>query len=92
MYMVVSRKATPVLPDLDLCINSSSLHKVDHYKYLGGWLSYNLSWTKHIEETHKSASKQIGVIHVYTCRKFYCHSSQDTYIYCHSSQDTLKQP
>ena len=73
-YMVVSRKVTPVLPDSDLSIDGSSLHKVDHYKYLGVWLSHNLSWTKHIEETCKSATKQIGVMY----RKFYRHSSQDT--------------
>ena len=51
-----------------------SMIKVDHYKYLGVWLSHNLSWLKHIEETCKGASKQIGLIY----RLFCLHSSQAT--------------
>ena len=45
-----------------LNINGTALIKVD------------LSWSKHIEETCKSASKQIGLIY----RIFYLHSSQAT--------------
>ena len=40
----------------------------------GFWLSQNLTWTRHIKETCKSASRKLGVI----CRKFYHHSSHDT--------------
>ena len=72
--MVVSRKVNAVLPASNLNINDSSLQKVDHYKYIGVWLSHNLTWTRHIEETCKSASRQLGVIYW----GFYRHSSQDT--------------
>ena len=71
-YIVVFRKRNPLLPVPGVNINDAALIKVDHYKYLGVWLSHNLSWSKHIEETCKSASKQIDLI----CRIFYLHSSQ----------------
>ena len=74
-YMiVVSRKRSRLLPVSGLNISGTTLIKVDHYKYLGVWLSHNLSWSKHIEEMCKSASKQIDSIY----RIFYLHSSQAT--------------
>ena len=73
-YIVISRKRNPLLPVPGLYINGTALIKVDHYKYLGVWISHNLTWSKHIEETCKGASKQIGLIY----RIFYLHSSQAT--------------
>ena len=73
-YIVISRKRNPLLPVPGLYINGTALIKVDHYKYLGVWISHNLAWSKHIEETCKGASKQIGLIY----RIFYLHSSQAT--------------
>ena len=73
---VVSRKRNPLLPVSGLNINGTALNKEDRYQYLRVWLSHNLymSWSKHIEEMCKSASKQIGLIY----RIFYLHSSQTT--------------
>ena len=67
-------KRNPLLPVRGLNINGTALIKVVHYKYLGVWLSHNLSWSKHIEETCKSASKHFVLIY----RIFYLHSSQAT--------------
>ena len=75
-YIVVSRKRNPLLPVPGLNINGAALIKVDHYKYLGVWLSHNLPWSKHIEEMCKSAPKKIVLIY----RIFNHHSSQATYI------------
>ena len=55
-------------------INDLAIERVDHFKYLGVWLSHNLTWNKHIEEICKNASKQIGMIY----RRFYQNSSKET--------------
>lgn len=53
-YLVVSRKQNPSQPTLNLNINSTILSKVEHIKYLGVWISENLSWSKHIDEICKN--------------------------------------
>ena len=47
---------------------------MNHFKYLGVWLSDNLIWNKHIEEICKNVSKRIGMVY----RKFYQNSSKET--------------
>ena len=69
--MIVSRKRLPFLPSTELNINNNAMSRVDHFKYLGVWLSHNLSWNKHVEVTCKSATKKLGL----AFRKFYKHSS-----------------
>ena len=70
-YMTISRKFSPPLPNMCLNISGRPLLKVDHYKYLGVWISHDLSWSKHIEEMCRNACKQVGIIY----RQFYGHSS-----------------
>ena len=69
--MTISRKFSPPLPNMCLNISGRPLLKVDHYKYLGVWISHDLSWSKHIEEMCRNACKQVGIIY----RQFYGHSS-----------------
>ena len=73
-YMLISRKRQPLVLHAPLTINDLAIERVDHFKYLGVWLSHNLTWNKHIEEICKNASKQIGMIY----RRFYQNSSKET--------------
>ena len=73
-YMLISRKRQPLVSSDLFTINNLKIEKVEHFKYLGVWLSSNLTWNKHIEEICKSASKQTGMIY----RKFYQNSSRET--------------
>ena len=68
-YMTISRKFSPPLPNMFLNISGRPLLKVDHYKYLGVWISHDLSWSKHIEGMCMQKCLQAG------CRQFYGHSS-----------------
>ena len=72
--MLISRKRQPLVLHAPLTINDLAIERVDHFKYLGVWLSHNLTWNKHIEEICKNASKQIGMIY----RRFYQNSSKET--------------
>ena len=71
---------------MNLNINSTVLSKVDHIKYLGVWISGNLSWSKHIDVMCKNARNKLGFMY----RLFYQHSSTATlrqlYISCVRSQ------
>ena len=73
-YMIVSRKRLPFLTSAELNIDNIAMSRVDHFNYLGVWLSHNLSWNKHMEVTCKSATKKLDLIF----RKFYKHSPPAT--------------
>ena len=57
-YMVISRKRqTNLSPESQppLQINGVTMERVENYKYLGVWITSNLSWSKHITEVcHKA--------------------------------------
>lgn len=75
--MLVTRKKQPMAPPTPLAVNNLPTENVDSFKYLGVWLSHNLTWNKHIEEICKSATKQLDLI--YCNCKFYQYSSQKTF-------------
>ena len=72
--MVVSRKHSPLQPISQLNISSRTLDRVSEFKYLGIWLTENLSWSKHIEHITKSTARLIGMIY----RRFYVYSTSNT--------------
>ena len=73
-YMVISRKCQHHQPMNQLTISNALLEKVSDFKYMGVWLSDNLTWTKHVEQITKRATKQAGLIF----RRFYAHSSSES--------------
>ena len=85
-YLIISRKCNPLRPTVNLNINNTVLSKVDHIRYLGVWITENLSWSKHIDVICKNARKKLGFMY----RLFYQHSSlatlKELYISCVRSQ------
>lgn len=54
-FMFISRSRTQPCPLVQL-------ERVQHYKYLGVWITDNLSWEKHIEYTCCKARRHLGYI------------------------------
>ena len=71
-YMTISRKRSPP-SHYQLCIENQPIEKVSTFKYLGVWLSDNLSWSTHVEKSSKNALKKSGLIY----RRFSRYSSKD---------------
>ena len=68
-YMTISRKRS--LPShYQLCIENQPIEKVSTFKYLGVWLSDNLSWSTYVV---KECTKKSGLIY----RRFSCYSTKD---------------
>ena len=59
--MTISRARTTV--PLQIYINGSLIEEVKHFKYLGVWISSDLTWTKHIEILCCKARRVLGYVH-----------------------------
>ena len=60
--MIISRKQHPPIP-VNLMVDGKALELVNDYKYLGVWITNDLSWAKQIEENCKKANKNIGMLY-----------------------------
>ena len=60
-YMVISRKLTPSLLEMELQLNGEPLQRVESYKYLGLILSNNLSWSAHISSVCSKVRQILGL-------------------------------
>ena len=65
--MVISRKRNSVQPYAQFVLNGRPLEQVETFKYLGIFLSSDLSWSAHIESICTKARKLIGLLY----RRFY---------------------
>ena len=72
-YMLISKRREPILPVV-LTVNSSPLERVDAYKYLGVWITSDLTWSKQVTEVCKKARQKIGILY----RKYYQHATPST--------------
>ena len=76
-YMVISRKRQTNLSlesQPPLQINGVTMERVENYKYLGVWITSNLSWNKHITEVCRKARQKVGILY----RKCYKNANNDT--------------
>lgn len=73
-YIVLSRRRQTILPAAPLTVMGSLLEEVPSFKYLGVWITKDLSWSKHISEICIKAKRVIGLIY----RQYYQHSNYET--------------
>ena len=59
-FMFISRSRSFNFPPL--LLNGSKLEKVSHFKYIGVWISDDLSWSKHIESICSKSCRTLGYI------------------------------
>ena len=60
--MILSIKQHPVAP-LNVKVDGNALEIVDAYKYLGVWITSDLSWAKQIKENYKKANQKIRMLY-----------------------------
>jgi len=73
-YMIISRKHQPPIPVNSLKVNCTDIERVSTLKYLGVWISSDLSWSTHLTNICKNTRRLIGLFY----HRFYRYSSQDT--------------
>ena len=78
--MTISR-ARAIIP-LQIYINGFLIEEVQHFKYLGVWISSDLTWTKHIEIVSCKARRVLG----YMYRTFAPYCDSHTIISLYKSQ------
>ena len=71
--MLISKRRQSFMP-VALTVNGSPLERVDAYKYLGIWITSDLTWSKQVMEVCKKARQKIGILY----RKYYQHATPST--------------
>ena len=59
-WMLISQKRSQAHHLPPLYLNGSVIQPVEHYKYLGVWISSNLTWSKHVESVSCRAQRLLG--------------------------------
>ena len=75
-YMVVSRRRPPSTPTLTLLLEGHPLEQVKLFKYLGVFISHDLSWGEHIQSVCSKARRILGLLY----RRFYNNTSGDSFV------------
>ena len=73
-YMVISRKKRPIIPLTPILICGNTLERVLSFKYLGVWITKDLTWSRHVNEICTKARRVVGLIY----RQYYRYSTPET--------------
>ena len=65
--MIISRKKTSIQPVFPLHLNGNPLESVTSFKYLGVYISSDLSWSEHVKQVCVKAKRVTGLLY----RNFY---------------------
>ena len=80
-YMLISRSRPGSCNYFNFPIYVNN-NQIDQYKYLGVWISDDLTWTKHIESICNRSRRLLG----YIFRTFSPHCSPDSILYIYKTQ------
>ena len=80
--MLISRRRNLPKNFPPLYINNIQIEHVSHFKYLGVWISDDLTWSKHVESVCCKARRILG----YMFRTFSPHCNQDLIIALYKCQ------
>ena len=75
-YMLISRKKQPIVPltPILVCGNALQIERVNSFKYLGVWITKDLTWSRHVNEICIKARRVGGLIY----RQYYQYSTPET--------------
>ena len=98
--MVISRKKRSLQPEFPLHLNGDPLESVTSFKYLGVYISSDLSWSEHIKQVCVKAKRMIGLLYrnfnslcysdlcvfsVYTGRSYHSHPLSIKPLFCRTN-------
>ena len=72
-YLIISRRAQSTCHYPLLLLDGAAIELVRHYKYLGVWISDDLTWSKHIDSVCCKARCLLG--YMYRTFSLYCEPS-----------------
>ena len=81
-FLLISRSKSSVNTCPNLHVNGLPIERVHHFKYLGVWISDDLSWSKHIEFVSCKARRLLG----YLYRMFSPHCSLEAILHMYKCQ------
>ena len=81
-FMLISRRRNLSKNFPPLYINNIRIESVSHFKYLGVWISEDLTWSKHVESICCKVCRILG----YMFRTFSPHCNQDSIIALYKCQ------
>ena len=70
-YMVISRKKQPIVPLTPVLICGNAVERVNSFKYLGIWITKDLTSLRHVTEIYTNARRVVGLIY----RQYYQYST-----------------
>ena len=72
--MVISRKKQPIVSLTPILICGNAVERVNSFKYLGVWITKDLTWSRHVTEICTNARRVVSLIY----RQYYQYFTPET--------------